>query len=80
MTAGCGADSFHRVGDHAINLKEAYELVGGESGLAQDRAENAALYVGASVVRDDYAYGGTTGMLQHVMAAGHMVDEKAGTL
>ena len=32
------------------------------------------------LVRDDYAYGGTIGMLQHVMAAGHMVDEKAGTL
>jgi hypothetical protein len=43
--------------------KEAYKLVGGELGLAQDRAENAALYVGASVVRDDYAYGGTIGML-----------------
>ena len=60
--------------------EEAYKLVGGEPGLAQDRAENAALYVGASVVRDHYAYGGTIGMLQHVMAAGHMVDEKAGTL
>jgi hypothetical protein len=59
--------------------KKAYKLVGGELGLAQDGAENAALYVGASVVRDDYAYGGTIGMLQHVMAAGHMLDEKAGT-
>ena len=63
-----------------IASKEACELVGGKPGLAQDRAENAALYVGASVVWDDYAYGGTIGMLQHVMAAGHMVDEKAGTL
>jgi hypothetical protein len=60
--------------------KEAYKLVGREPGLAKDRAENAALYVGASVVRDDYAYRGTIRMLQHVMAAGHMVDEKAGTL
>ena len=32
--------------------KEAYKLVIGE--LAQNRAENAVLYVGASVVRDDY--------------------------
>jgi hypothetical protein len=56
--------------------KEAYKLVGSEPGLAQDRAEDAALYVGASVIRDDYAYGGTIGMLQHVMAAGRMVDEK----
>ena len=60
--------------------KEAYKLVGGEPGLAQDRVKNAALYVGASVVRDDYAYGGTIGMLQHVMAAGHIADEKADTL
>ena len=60
--------------------KEAYKLVGSEPGLAQDRAENAALYVGASVVRDDYAYGGTIGMLQHVMPAGRMVDEKACSL
>ena len=60
--------------------KEAYKLVGGEPGLAQNRAEYAALYVGASVVRDDDAYGGTTGMLHYVMAAGRMVDEKAGTL
>jgi hypothetical protein len=64
----------------AKRSKEACQLVGREPGLAHDRAENAALYVGASVVRDDYAYGGTIGMLQHVMAAGHMVDEKAGTL
>jgi hypothetical protein len=48
--------------------------------LTQDRAEDAALYVGASVVRDGYAHDGTIGMLQHVMAAGHMVDEKAGAL
>ena len=48
--------------------------------MAQNRAEYAALYVGASVVRDDDAYGGTTGMLHYVMAAGRMVDEKAGTL
>ena len=60
--------------------KEAYQFVGGEPGLAQNRAEYAALYVGASVVRDDDAYGGTTGMLHYVMAAGRMVDEKAGTL
>jgi hypothetical protein len=60
--------------------KETYELLGGKSGLTQDRAENAALYVGASVVRDDYAYRGTIEMLQHVMTAGHVVDEKAGTL
>ena len=60
--------------------KQPGELVGGKPGLAQDRAEDTALYVGASVVRDDYAYGGTIGMLQNVMAAGHMVDEKAGTL
>jgi len=60
--------------------KEAYKLVGGKPGLTQDRAEDAALHVDASVVRDDDAYGGTIGMLQHVMAAGHMVDEKAGTL
>jgi len=32
------------------------------------------------VVRDDDTDGGTIGMLQNVMAAGHMVDEKAGTL
>jgi hypothetical protein len=38
--------------------KETYKLVGGEPGLTQDRAENAALDVGASVVRDDYACGG----------------------
>jgi hypothetical protein len=28
-------------------------------------------------VRDNYTCGGTIGMLQHVMAAGHMVDEKS---
>ena len=60
--------------------KETYKLVGGEPGLTQDRAENAALYVGGSVVWDDDAYGGTIRMLQDVMAAGDMVDEKAGTL
>ena len=64
----------------AKRSKEAYQLVGGEPGLAKDRTENAALYVGASVVRDDYAYGGTIRMLQHVMAASRMADEKAGSL
>jgi hypothetical protein len=78
MTTRCGADSFPELATK--RSKEAYQLVGGEPGLAEDRAENAALYIGASVVRDDYAYGGTIGMLQYVMAAGHMVDEKAGSL
>jgi hypothetical protein len=38
------------------------------------------LYVGASVMRGDYAHRGPIGVLQHIVAAGHMVDEKAGTL
>ena len=78
MTARCSADSFPELATK--RSKEACKLVGGEPGLAQDRAEDTALYVGASVVWDDYAHGGPIGMLQHVVAAGHMVDEKAGTL
>jgi hypothetical protein len=78
MTAGASARRFTE--SATKRSKEACKLVGGEPRLAEDRAENAALYVGASVVRDDYAYGGTFGMLQHVMPAGNMVDEKAGSL
>ena len=76
MTARGGVDPLPDLATK--RSKEACEFVGGEPGLAQDRAENAALYVGASVVRDDYAYRGTIGVLQHVMATGHMADEKAG--
>ena len=36
--------------------------------------------IGFSVVRDDYPHGGAIGMLQHVVAAGHVMDEKAATL
>ena len=54
---------------------EPEEVVGSKPGLAQDRPEDAALHVGAPVVRDGDTDGETIGMLQLVMAAGRMVHE-----
>ena len=55
--------------------QEPGEVVGSKPCLAEDRPEDAALHVGAPLVRDDDTDGETIGMLQLVMAAGRMVHE-----
>jgi len=76
----------HRLGRHVEGRQpaqqsaseEVCELVDGEFGLAQNRAKDAALYVGSAVVWNDQAKRRPIGMLEDVVAAGNVMDEESG--
>ena len=79
MTVGCGAASFHQIGDQSDQRRRANSSAVSAAWRRIERRMprfmSALPWCG-----DNYTCGGTIGMLQHVMAAGRMVDEKAGTL
>lgn len=64
----------------AAPSKEPDEIVGGEPGLPQDRAQDPLLYICAAMVRDDDAHRRAIRVLQDVMAAGRVVNEEPGAL